>query len=74
MFPGPAGSPLDGHSPRARVWTPLAKKAGRSGAFRMLRHFFVTTVIQSGVNWADVGTSLGSLPRLLNLLLRKIAA
>jgi Phage integrase family len=32
------------------VWAPLLKKAGVTGTFHMLRHFFVTALIQSGVN------------------------
>jgi hypothetical protein len=32
------------------VWAPLLKKAGVTGTFHMLRHFFVTALVQSGVN------------------------
>ena len=57
MFPGPAGKPIDYHNWRARVWAPLLKKAGVTGTFHTLRHFFVTALIQSGVN-AKVAQSL----------------
>jgi integrase len=32
------------------VGEPLLKKPGVSGTFHILRHFFVTALIQSGVN------------------------
>jgi hypothetical protein len=32
------------------VWGPLLKQAKVTGTFHMLRHFFVTALIQSGVN------------------------
>ena len=57
MFPGPAGKPIDYHNWRARVWAPLLKKAGVTGTFHTLRHFFVTALIQLGVN-AKVAQSL----------------
>ena len=50
VFPGPAGAPIDYHNWRNRVWAPLLKKVGVSGTFHMLRHFYVTALIQSGVN------------------------
>jgi integrase len=50
VFPGSSGQPIDYHNWRARVWGSLLKKAGVSGKFHMLRHFFVTALIQSGVN------------------------
>ena len=50
VFPGPSGQPIDYHNRRARVWAPLLKRTGVSGTFHMLRHFFVTALIQSGVN------------------------
>jgi hypothetical protein len=34
----------------APVWAPLLKRAKVMGTFHMLRHFFVTALIQSGVN------------------------
>ncbi len=60
VFPGPTGKPLDHHNWRTRVWQPLLAKTGPNeehpkrvaieGTFHMLRHFFVTALIQSGVN------------------------
>jgi integrase len=50
VFPGPRGAPIDYHNWRNRVWAPLLKRAGVTGTFHMLRHFFVTALIQSGVN------------------------
>jgi len=50
VFPGGEGKPIDYHNWRARAWAPLLKLAGVSGTFHMLRHFFVTALIQSGVN------------------------
>jgi integrase len=50
VFPGTAGEPIDYHNFRNRTWTSLLKKAGVTGTFHMLRHFFVTALIQSGVN------------------------
>ena len=60
VFPGPAGKPIDYHNWRTRTWVPLLEKTGPSkdhpkrvpisGTFHMLRHFFVTALIQSGVN------------------------
>jgi integrase len=50
VFPGPTGQPIDYHNWRARVWAPLLKKVNVTGTFHMLRHFFVTALIQSGVN------------------------
>lgn len=55
VFPGHTDAdgkvhPIDYHNWRNRVWAPLLKKAGVSGIFHMLRHFFVTALIQSGVN------------------------
>jgi integrase len=47
---GPRGEPIDYHNWRNRVWAPLMKEAGVTGTFHMLRHFFVTALIQSGVN------------------------
>src|SRR5215831_21401633 len=41
---------IDYHNWRNRVWAPLLKKADVIGTFHMLRHFFVTALIQSGVN------------------------
>jgi hypothetical protein len=46
----PAGKPIDCHNWLARVWAPLLKKTGVTGTFDMLRHCFVTALIQSGVN------------------------
>lgn len=50
VFPGPSGQPIDYHNWRARVWAPLVRAAAVHGTFHMLRHFFVTGLIQSGVN------------------------
>jgi integrase len=50
VFPGHGGAPIEYHNWRSRVWAPLLKKAGVTGNFHMLRHFFVTALIQSGVN------------------------
>jgi len=59
VFPGPAGNPLDHHNWRTRVWAPLAKMAGVTGTFHMLRHFFVTALIQSGANMKVAQTLAG---------------
>jgi integrase len=50
VFPGLEGKPIEYHNWRNRVWAPLLKRAGVTGHFHMLRHFFVTPLIQSGVN------------------------
>jgi integrase len=50
VFPGAEGKPIEYHNWRSRVWAPLLKKADVTGTFHMLRHFFVTALIQSGVN------------------------
>ena len=50
VFPGPEGGVIDYHNWHSRVWGPLKLKAGVTGTFHMLRHFFVTAMIQSGVN------------------------
>jgi integrase len=50
VFPGSEGKPIEYHNCRSRVWAPLLKRAGVSGTFHMLRHFFVTALIQSEVN------------------------
>lgn len=50
VFPGPRGSPPRYHNWYSRVWAPLLKRAGVSGHFHMLRHFFVTAMLQAGVN------------------------
>jgi integrase len=61
VFPGPAGDkPIDYHNWQNRVWRPLLAKTGPDeehpkriaieGTFHMLRHFFVTALISSGVN------------------------
>ena len=50
VFPGASGVPIDYHNWRTRIWVPLLKKAGVNGTFHMLRHFFVTALIQPGVN------------------------
>jgi integrase len=50
VFPGPEGGVIDYHNWHTRVWGPLKLKAGGTGTFHMLRHFFVTAMIQSGVN------------------------
>jgi hypothetical protein len=59
-FPGTSGKPLDHHNWRARTWAPLLAKTGPDdenpqrvaieGIFHMLRHFYVTALISSGVN------------------------
>jgi integrase len=50
VFPGPSGAPLRYHNWHTRVWAPLLKRAGVLGNFHMLRHFFVTAMLQAGVN------------------------
>src|SRR6266699_3227657 len=50
VFPGSTGQPIDYHNWRARVWAPLLQRVSVTGTFHMLRHFFVTALIQSGVN------------------------
>lgn len=60
VFPGPTGKPIDYHNWHTRVWLPLLVRTGPDednpkrvaidGTFHMLRHFFVTAMIQSGVN------------------------
>jgi integrase len=50
VFPGPEGGVINYHNWNTRVWGPLKVKAGVTGTFHMLRHFFVTAMIQSGVN------------------------
>jgi integrase len=50
VFPGPCGLPLRYHNWQTRVWAPLLKRSGVSGNFHMLRHFFVTAMLQAGVN------------------------
>jgi integrase len=60
VFPGASGRPLDYSNWRTRVWAPLLARTGPDeerpqrvaihGTFHMLRHFFVTALIQSGVN------------------------
>jgi integrase len=59
-FPGASGGPLDYSNWRTRVWAPLLAKTGPDqehpqrvpiqGTVHILRHFFVTALIQSGVN------------------------
>jgi hypothetical protein len=81
-----SGAPIDYHNWRTRVWAPLLKKTGPddenpkrvaiAGAFHMLRHFFVTALIQSEVNAKVAQTLAGHhnrcylLARFLELLLR----
>jgi Phage integrase family len=50
VFTGPTGAPIDYQNWRARVWAPLLEQAKVCGTFHMQRHFFVTALIQSGVN------------------------
>jgi len=50
VFPGPTGKPLDYQNWYDRVWSPLLKRTGVTGTFHMLRHFYVTALIQSGAN------------------------
>jgi integrase len=50
VFPTPVGTPIDASNWHKNTWTPLLKKAGVTGTFHMLRHFFVTALIQSGAN------------------------
>jgi integrase len=69
VFPGPSGVVLDYHNWRARTWLPLLAKTGPDednpervavdGTFHMLRHFFVTALIQSGVNMKVAQTLAG---------------
>jgi integrase len=53
--------PIDYHNSPARVWAPLLKKAKVEGTFHMLRHFLVTSLIQSGVNAKVAQTLAGHL-------------
>jgi integrase len=50
VFPGPCGAPLRYHNWHSRVWAPLLRRSGVAGNFHMLRHFFVTAMLQAGVN------------------------
>jgi integrase len=60
VFPGPSGGVMGYHNWYNRVWKPLLEKTGPDvdnperiaidGTFHMLRHFYVTALIQSGVN------------------------
>jgi integrase len=69
VFPGPSGSPLDYNNWRTRTWLPLLAKTGPdedhpervavNGTFHMLRHFYVTALIQSGVNLKVAQTLAG---------------
>jgi integrase len=69
VFPGPSGAPLDYHNWRARVWLPLLVSTGQdedhpkrvaiAGTFHMLRHFFVTAMLQSGVDMKTAQTLAG---------------
>jgi Phage integrase family len=69
VFPGPSGGPIDYHNWRARTWEPLLAKTGPDednpqrvaidGTFHMLRHFFVTALIQSGCNMKIAQTLAG---------------
>ena len=59
VFPGPNDGPIDYHNWRARVWVPVLKKAGVTGTFHMLRHFYVTALIAAGKNAKVVQTLAG---------------
>jgi integrase len=69
VFPGPSGAPLNYHNWRTRVWLPLLASTGPDedhpqriaidGTFHMLRHFFVTALIQSGANMKVAQTLAG---------------
>jgi integrase len=50
VFPGAEGKRIEYHNWRSRIWAPLLKRAGVTSTFHMLRHIFVTALIQSGVN------------------------
>jgi integrase len=67
VFPGPGGAPSECHNWRDRVWAPLLKKAGVTGTFHMLRHFFVTALIQGGANAKVTQTLAGHHPASLTL-------
>jgi hypothetical protein len=70
VFPGPSTQPIDYHNWRNRVWAPLLKKAGVTGTFHMLRHFFVTALIQGGAN-AKVAQTLTGHTALREAKLRR---
>jgi integrase len=69
VFPGPSGGTIDYHNWQTRVWGPLLMKTGPDeenpervaidGTFHMLRHFYVTALIQSGVNMKVAQTLAG---------------
>jgi hypothetical protein len=69
VFPGPSGGTIDYHNWHTRVWLPLLAKTGPdednpkrvaiNGTFHMLRHFFVTALIQSGVDMKTAQTLAG---------------
>jgi integrase len=69
VFPGPTGKPIDHHNWRRRVWAQLLAKTrpdadnpdrvAIDGTFHMLRHFYVTALIQSGVNMKVAQTLAG---------------
>jgi integrase len=50
VFPGPCGASLRYHKWNSRVRAPLLKRSGVAGNFHMLRHFFMTVMLQAGVN------------------------
>ena len=50
VFRGSTGKPIDYANWRSRVRVALIKHANVTGTFHMLRHFFVTALISSGVN------------------------
>jgi len=69
VFPGPSGGTIDYHNWHSRVWLPLLAKTGPDeenpkrvaidGTFHMLRHFYVTALIQSGLNMKVAQTLAG---------------
>ena len=50
VFPSRSGAPIDYHNWHARSWVPRLERTGITGTSHILRHFFVTALIQSGVN------------------------
>ncbi len=69
VFPGESGKPINYNNWRNRVWLPLLAKTGPDddhpkrvaidGTFHMFRHFFVTTLIQSGTDMKTAQTLAG---------------
>jgi integrase len=59
VFPSRSGAPIDYHNWHARSWVPRLERTGITGTSHILRHFFVTALIQSGVNAKGAQTLAG---------------